>query len=147
MWSGIPISLRIFQFLVIHTVKGFGTFNKAEVDILLQLSCFFDDATDVGNLISGSSTFSKSSLNIWKFMVQVLLKPDLENFEHYLLAHEMSAIVWCFEHFWHCFSLGLEWKLTFSSPVAAAEFSNFAGTLSTVFSKFSVIFSASLIIR
>ena len=55
MWSGIPISLRIFQFLVIHTVKGFGTFNKAEVDILLQLSCFFDDATDVGNLISGSS--------------------------------------------------------------------------------------------
>ena len=94
MWSGIPISLRIFQFVVIHTVKGFGIVSEAEVDVFLELSCFFDDATDVGNLISGFSTFPKSSLNIWKFMVQILLKPDLENFEHYLLVHEMSAIVW-----------------------------------------------------
>ena len=86
MWSGIPISLRIFQFLVIHTVKGFGTFNKAEVDILLQRSCFFDDATDVGNLISGSSAFSKTSLNIWKFTVHVLSKTGLENFEHYFTS-------------------------------------------------------------
>ena len=70
------------QFVVIHTVKGFGIVNKAEVDVFLELSCFFDDPTDVGNLISGSSAFSKSSLNIWKFTVHVLLKPGLENFEH-----------------------------------------------------------------
>ena len=70
------------QFLVIHTVKGLGIVNKAEVDVFLELSCFLDDAMDVGNLISGSSAFSKSSLNIWKFMVHVLLKPSLENFEH-----------------------------------------------------------------
>ena len=68
------------QFLVIHTVKGFGLVNKAETDVFLELSCFFDDPVDVGNLISGSSTFSKTSLNIWKFTVHVLLKPGLENF-------------------------------------------------------------------
>ena len=71
------------QFVVIHTVKGFGVVNKAEVDVLLEFSCFFSDPTDVGNLISDSSAFSKTSLNIWKFMGHVLLKPDLENFEHY----------------------------------------------------------------
>jgi len=71
------------QFLMIHTVKGFGIINKAEVDVSLGLSCFFNDPTDVGNLICGSSAFSKSSLNIWKFKVHVLLKPGLENFEHY----------------------------------------------------------------
>ena len=71
------------QFVVIHTVKGFGIINKAEVDVFLELSCFFDDPVDVGNLISASSALSKSSLNIWKFMVHVLLKPGLENFEHY----------------------------------------------------------------
>jgi len=65
------------EFVVIHTVKGFGIVNKPEVDVFLELSCFFDDPTDVGNLISGSSAFSKTSLNIWKFMVHVLLKPDL----------------------------------------------------------------------
>ena len=70
------------QFVVIYTVKGFGIVSKAEVDVFLELSCFFDDLTDVGNLISGSSTFSTSSLNIWKFMDHVLLKPGLENFEH-----------------------------------------------------------------
>ena len=81
--------LRNFpQFVVIHTVKGFGIINKAEIDIFLELSCFFDDPADVGNLISGSSAFSKSSLNIWKFTVHVLLKPGLENFEHY------SASMW-----------------------------------------------------
>ena len=73
------------QFFVIHTVKGFGIVNKAEADVFLELSYFFDDPTD-GNLISGSSAFSKSSLNIWKFMVQVLLKPGLENFEHYFAS-------------------------------------------------------------
>ena len=70
------------QFIVIHTVKGFGIVNKAEIDVFLELSCFFDDPVDVGSLISGSSAFSESSLNIWKFSLHVLLKPDLENFEH-----------------------------------------------------------------
>ena len=82
------------QFVVIHTVKGFGLVDKAEIDVFLEFSCFFHDPEDVGKLISGSSAFSKTSLNIWKFMVHVLLKPSLENFEHYLLACEMSAIVW-----------------------------------------------------
>ena len=71
------------QFVVIHTVKGFGIVNKAEVDVFLELSCFFDDPTDVGNLIAGSSIFSKSSLNSWKFTVHILLESGLENFEHY----------------------------------------------------------------
>ena len=71
------------QFVMIHTIKGFGVVNKAEIDVFLELSCFFDDRTDVGNLISGSSAFSKTDLNIWKFTVQVLLKPGLENLEHY----------------------------------------------------------------
>ena len=71
------------QFIVIHTVQGFGIVNKAEVDVFLELSGFFDDSTDAGNLISGSSAFSKISLNIWNFTVYVLLKPGLENFEHY----------------------------------------------------------------
>ena len=83
------------QFIVIHTVKGFGgVVNKAEIDVFLELSSFFDDPGDVGNLISGSSAFSKTSLNNLKFRVHVLLKPGLENFERYLLACEMSAIVW-----------------------------------------------------
>ena len=73
-------------FVVIHTVKGFGIVNKAEIDVFLELSCFFDDPADIGNLISGSSAFSKSSLNIWKFTVHVLLKPHLENCEHYFAS-------------------------------------------------------------
>ena len=71
------------QFVVFHTVKDFGVVNKAEVDVFLELSCFFGDPVDVGNLISGSSAFSKSTLNIWNFSVHVLLKPSLENFGHY----------------------------------------------------------------
>ena len=76
------------QFVVIHTVKGFGIllFSKAEIDVFLELSCFFGDPVDVGNLVSGSSAFSKTSLNIWKFMVHILLKPGLENFEHYFTS-------------------------------------------------------------
>ena len=74
------------QFIVIHTVEGFGIVNKAEVDVFLELSCCFDDPADIANLISGSSAFSKSSLNIWKFSVHILLKPDLENFEHYFTS-------------------------------------------------------------
>ena len=75
------------QFIVIHTVKGFGIVNKAEIDVFLELSCFFHDPVDVGNLASGSSGFSKTSLNIWKLTIHVLLKPGLENFEHYLVEH------------------------------------------------------------
>ena len=74
------------QFIVIHKVKGFGIVNKAEMDIFLELSCFFDDPVDVRNLISGSSAFSKTSLNIWKVTVHILLKPGLENFEHYFTS-------------------------------------------------------------
>ena len=81
------------QFVVIHTVKGFGVVNKTKVD--LELSCFFDDPTNVGNLISGSSAFPKSSLNIWKFTVHILLKPGLEDFEHYFTSvlDECSCVV------------------------------------------------------
>ena len=74
---------------MIHTVKGFGVVNEAKVDVFLELSCFFDDPTDVGNLMSGSSAFSKSSLNILKFSAQVLLKPGLDNFEHYLCSNSV----------------------------------------------------------
>ena len=87
------------QFLVIHTVKGFGIVNKADIDVFLELSCFFDDPVDVGNLISGSPTFYKTSLNIWKFTVHVLLKPGLENFEHYFASawDECNCgVVWAF---------------------------------------------------
>ena len=74
------------QFIVIHTVKGFGIVNKAEIDVFLELSCFFYDSAEVDNLISGSSAFSETSLNIWKFLVHALLKPSLENFEHYFAS-------------------------------------------------------------
>ena len=74
------------QFIVIHTVKDFGIVNKAEIDVFLELSCFFDDPVDGGNLISGSSAFSKTILNIWKFTVHVLLRPGLENFERYFTS-------------------------------------------------------------
>ena len=87
------------QFVVIHTVNGFGIINKAEIDVVLELSCFFNDPEDVGNLISGSSAFSKTSLNIWKFMVHVLRKPGLEDFEHYFAGvwdKCNCAVVWAF---------------------------------------------------
>ena len=90
------------QFVVIGTVKGFGIVNKAELNVFLELSCFFYDSTDLGNLISGSSAFSKSSLNIWKFSFHVLLKPGLENFEHYLASvwDECNcAVVWALPFF------------------------------------------------
>ena len=98
-WSGIPNTKNFPQFAVIHTVKDFGVINKAEVDVSLELSFFFADPADVGNLISGSSAFSKSSLNIWKFVVHVLLKPGLENFEHYFARvwDECNCVVvWTF---------------------------------------------------
>ena len=98
-WSGIPISFRIFQFVVIHKVKGFGVVNRAEVGVFLELSCFFDDPTDVGNLISGSSAFSKTSLNIWKFLVHILWKLCLEKLAHYFASvwDECNCVVvWIF---------------------------------------------------
>ena len=81
-WSGIPISLRIFQFVVIHIVKGFRIVNEAEVDVFLELPCFLYDPVNVGNLISGFSAFSKSCLYMWKFSVHVLVKSGLNDFEH-----------------------------------------------------------------
>ena len=85
------------QFIVIHIVKGFGIVSKAELDVFLELSGFFNDPADVGNLISGSSAFHKSSLNIWKFSVHVLLKPDLENFEHYFVSQKILKCHWLLE--------------------------------------------------
>ena len=118
------------QFVVIHTVKGFGRVDKAEVDVFLELSCFFRDPTDAGNLISGSSAFSKTSLNIWKFMVHVLLKPGLENFEHYFARvwdEGNCAVVWAFfgiAFLWDC---NANWPFPILWPL---EFSKFAGILS-----------------
>ena len=198
------------QFVVIHTVKGFGVVNKAEVDVFMELSCFLYDPTAVVNLISGSSAFSKSSLSIWNFMVHILLKPDLENCEHYFASvwdEYNCVVVWAFfliaflwdwaslvaqrvkclpamqetwvqslsqedpleretathsgtlawkitwiekpvgyslwvhkesdvtEWLHFHFSLGVEWKLTSSSPVATAEFSKFAGILNVALSQ------------
>ena len=130
--AGIPISFKNCpQFVVIHTVKGFGVVNKAEICVFLELSCFLYDTTDVGNLISGSSTFSKSSLNIWKFTVNILLKHGLENFEHYFasLWDECNcAVLWTF--FDVAFLWGWNENWFFSRPVASVEFSRFAGILS-----------------
>ena len=98
-WSGIPISWRIFQSFVIHTVKGINVINEAEVDVFLELSCFIYDPMDASNLISGSAAFSKSSLNIWKFSVHTLLKSHLENFEDYFASmwNECNcSVVWTF---------------------------------------------------
>ena len=121
------------QFVVIHTVKGFSIVNKAEVDVFLELSCFFDDPADVGNLISGSSAFSKSSSNIWKLSVHILLKPGLENFEHYFasVCDEWNcAVGWMF---FGIIIFGIGMKLNFSSPVATAEFPKCAVVFSAAF--------------
>ena len=93
-WPGIPITLRIFQFVVIHTAKGFSIVKKTEVDVFLEFPSCFYNPTNIGNLISRSSVFSKSSLYIWKFSVHVLLKPSLKDFEHYRafsIAWQVSA--------------------------------------------------------
>ena len=124
-WSGISISWRIFYSLfMIHTIKGFSTVSEAEVDFFLEFSCFFYDPMDVGNLISGSSAFSKSSLYIRKFSVHVLLKPSLKDFEHYLASmwNECNCtIVWTF------FGTALLWDWNGNWPfpvlLATAEFS------------------------
>ena len=135
-WSGIPISFRIFQFVAVHIVKGFSVVNEAEVDVFLEFFCFFYDPLDVGNLISGSSVFSVSNLNIWRFLVHVLLKPGVENFEHYFASvwdEHNCAVVWTF--FGIAFLLGLEWKRNFCSPLTTAELSKFADILSVALSQ------------
>ena len=129
-WSGIPFSLRIFQFVVIRTVKGFGIVSKAEVDFLLELSCFFDDPTDVGHLISGSSTYSNSAWTSGSLWFTYCWSLAWRILSTTLLTCEMSLSI-----LWHCLCLGLEWKLIFSSPVASVEFSKFADIVSTVLSQ------------
>ena len=101
------------QFFVIHTIKGFGVVNKTELDVLLELSCFFDDPMDVGNFISGASVFSKSSLNTWMFSVRVLFKPGLENFEHYFARgrDKYSCVV-----FWTFFGIAFLWDWNENGP-------------------------------
>ena len=121
-WSGIPISLRIFHSLLwsIHTVKGFGVVNNAEVDVFLELSCFFDDPAEVGNLIFGSSAFSKTSLNIWKFTVHILLKSGLENFECYFSSvwDECNrAVVWAFFGIAFLWDWNENWPFLFLWPL------------------------------
>ena len=118
------------QFVVIYTVKGFGIVNKAEIGVFLELFCFFDDPVDVGILMYGSSAFSKTSLNIWKFTVYVLLKPGLENFDHYfssMWGECNYVVVWAF------FGIAFlwDWNENWPFPVATTEFSKFAGILST----------------
>ena len=123
------------QFVVINIVNGFGVFNKAEVDVFLELSCFFYDPTDVGNLIPGSSVFSKSSLTIWKFSVHILLKPSLENFEHYFASmwNECNCVI-----VWTFFVIALLWAWHENWPFPVLWpllFSKFAGILSAALSQ------------
>ena len=135
-WSRIPHLFQNFpQFIVIHTVKGFGIVNKAEIGIFLELSCFIHDPADVGNLITGSSAFSRTSLNIWKFMVHILLKPCLGNFEHYFTSmwDECNcAVVWAF----FCIAFLWDWNENWPFPVLwPLLFPKFAGILSAALSQ------------
>ena len=129
-----PHLLKNFpEFVVIYIVKGFGIVNRAEVDVFLELSCFFNDTMDVGNLTSGSSAFSKSSLMIWKFSVHVLLKPGLDSFEHYFASmwDECNcAIVWTFfgtgmktdlfQSYGHCWVFQICWHIEYSTSTASS---------------------------
>ena len=126
------------QFVVIHTVKGFGIVNKAKIDVFLELHCFFDDPVDVGNLIYGSYAFSETRLNIWKFMVHTLLKLGLENFEHYFTSvwDECNCVVvwalfgtaflwdwnenWLFQSCGHCCIFQTSWHIEWSSFTASS---------------------------
>ena len=124
------------QFIVIHTVKGFGIVNKAKVDVYLEISCFFDDPMDVDNLISGSSAFSKSSLNIWKFTVRVLLKPGLENFEHYFTSMWDKCncvVVWAFFGIVFLWDWNENWPFPVLWPLM--EFSKYADILRAALSQ------------
>ena len=117
------------EFVVIHTVEDFGIV-KAEVDVFVGLFYFFDDPMNVGSLISGSSVFSKSRLYIWKFLVHVLLKLILKDFEYNLFSMQLFGSL---NILWHSASLALEWKLTFSNPVTTVEFSKFVDILNAIF--------------
>ena len=129
-WSGIPISLRTFQFVAIHTVKVFSIVCEAEVDVFLEFPCFLHDLVDVDDLISHSPACSKSCLNIWNFLVHIPLKPSLKDFKHNLASmwSECSCMA-----AWTFFDITFLWdwsKNTFSSPVATVDFSKFAVLLS-----------------
>ena len=115
------------QFAEIHKIKGFSVINEAEVDVFVEFPCFLHDPTSVSNLISGSSASLKPSLYIWKFLVHVLLKPSLTDFEHYLLECEMRAVVWYFKHYLALPFFGIRMK----TPMVTMEFSKFADILST----------------
>ena len=123
------------QFVMTHRVKGFGIVNKEEVDIFLELSCSFNNRIGIGSLISGSSAFSKSSLNIWKFTIHYYWSLSWRILSITLIASETRAIVQYLSILWHCLSFGLEWKWTFSSPVATVEFSIFAAILNAALSQ------------
>ena len=148
-WTCIQISQKVGKvvryshlfknfphFVVIHTVKGFSIVSEAKVDVFLEFSCFFYDLTDVGSLISGSAAFFKSDSYFWKFSVHVLLKPSLKYFENYFASlwneHNLCGSL---NILWHCLFLAMKWKLTFSSLVPIAEFSKYAGILSTALSE------------
>ena len=123
------------QFIVIDTVKGFGIVNKTEIDLFLEISCFFNDPVDVGNLICGSSAFSKPAWTFGSSRFTFCWSLAWRILSITLLACEMRKIIGSLIVLWHCLSLGLEWKLTFSSSVASAEFSKFAGILSAALSQ------------
>ena len=117
-WFGIPISFRIFQFVVTHTVKGFGIVNKAEINVFLEPSCFFNDPADVGNLIASSSSFIRTSLNTWKFTVHVLLKPGLENFKHHFTSMWDE---WNCPEVWAFFGISSLWDWNENWPFPVAQ--------------------------
>ena len=135
MWSGIPISIRIFQFLLIHRVKSFSIVNKAEIDVFMELFCFINDPTDVGNLTSASSAFSKPSWNIWNFTVHVLLKPGLGNFDNYFTSvwDECNcAVVWAFLGIAFLWDWNEDWPFPLLWPLL---FSTFAGIVHAALSQ------------
>ena len=123
------------QFVVIHTVKDFSIVNEAKVDVFLELSCFSYDPTDAGNLISGSSAFSKSSSNIWKFLIHVILKPSLENLENYFASMWNGCNCAVVEHSLALSFFGIVMKTTFPVLWPLTEFSQFAGILSAALSQ------------
>ena len=110
-WSGIPVSLRVFRFAIIHTVEGFSVVNETEVDVFLEFPCYLCDSANVANLVSGSSAFSKPSLNIWKFLVHVMLKPSLDDFKHNLTSMGDECNRWWFEHSLTLPFLGTEMRI------------------------------------
>ena len=117
-WSGTSVSLRVFQFAIIHTVEGFSVVNETEVDVFLEFPCYLCDPANVANLVSGSSAFSKPSLNIWRFLVHIILKPSVQDFKHNLtsMGDECNClVVWTF---FRLLFLGMGIRNDLSTPVA-----------------------------